>query len=190
MSSIIRVAAIDPSLRNFGLARLLLNLDDMSFHVEALKLIETEKDGAKQVRKSSDNLRRAEEITLEVHEWMKGATVCFAEIPSGAQSAAASHALGIALGICASIRISNVPLIQVQPTETKLHTVGTKTASKEEMIEWATEVFPKAPWLRKSGRVLAKNEHLADAVAIAHAGVKTTEFRQLMAMMRAERVAA
>jgi hypothetical protein len=48
-------------------------------------------------------------------------------------------------------------------------------------------MFPNAPWLRAKGgkkQILNSNEHLADAVAIAHAGIKTDQFLQLMAMRR------
>jgi hypothetical protein len=64
--------------------------------------------------------------------------------------------------------------------------VGTKTASKPEMIEWGMEEYPSAPWkLRKfKGSTIptADNEHLADACAIAKAGIQLQEFRQLRAM--------
>ena len=52
------------------------------------------------------------------------------------------------------------------------------------MIAWATGVYPDAPWKRHGGRVTDDNEHLADAVAIAHAGVQTPEFRKVMTMFK------
>jgi Holliday junction resolvasome RuvABC endonuclease subunit len=80
------------------------------------------------------------------------------------------------------------PLFQIQPSETKLATVGTKTASKEEMIEWAVEAYPNAPWFRlrdkPGGKIIAKNEHIADALAVVHAGLETDQFAQFMTMYR------
>jgi Holliday junction resolvasome RuvABC endonuclease subunit len=178
----INVLAVDPSLANFGMAYLRVELSSLEISITGLSLIETEKRSNKTVRQNSDDLRRAQEIVQRFHAAAAGNTVCFAEIPTGAQSARAMYAFGLSVGVLASCPI---PLIQVQPFETKLATVGTKTASKEEMIEWAVEKYSTAPWLRHGGKIVNKNEHLADAVAIAHAGVKHEQFQQLLAMWRA-----
>ena len=54
------------------------------------------------------------------------------------------------------------------------------------MIEWAIRKYPHPDWLmRKSKGILVPindNEHLADAIAIAEAGVKTDQFKQAMAI--------
>jgi Holliday junction resolvasome RuvABC endonuclease subunit len=72
-------------------------------------------------------------------------------------------------------------LIQVSPIEAKKAATGRKTASKDEMIAWATAKWPHAPWLTKKRHGAVSytddNEHLADALAIAAAGVQTVEFR-------------
>ena len=179
----VRIASIDPALANFGIARMVLRLEDLKLGIEHLKLIETEKRVNKVVRQNSDDLRRAQEITRAFHLEVAPCTVCFAEVPTGGQSARAVLSFGISIGILSNCPI---PLIQVQPFETKLATVGTKTASKEEMIEWAVAEFPNGPWLRnKAGKPLNKNEHLADAVAVAYAGIRTDQFKGLLAMWKA-----
>jgi len=175
------VASMDPSLANFGVAELHLDTETLKLSVRSLTLIETEKRTGKTVRQNSDDLRRCKEIVQRYHFLINKCTVAFAEIPTGAQSARAMYAFGASVGMLASCPI---PLIQVQPFETKLATVGTKTASKEEMIEWAVEHYPDAPWIRRAGKMTLKNEHLADAVAVAHAGIKTDQFQQLLAMWR------
>jgi Holliday junction resolvasome RuvABC endonuclease subunit len=180
---IITVSSFDPSLRNFGMAKLTLDLDTLAITIADLKLIKTEKQASKQVRQNSDDLRRAKELVREFQSFAGGTRIGFAEIPSGAQSARAAYSFGVSVGILAA---SPVPLIQVQPFETKLASVGTKTASKEEVIEWAVEAYPDAPWLKRKNKgndvLLNDNEHLADAVAIAHAGIKTDQFRQIRAL--------
>lgn len=179
------IVGIDPALKNFGIAQMTLDTTTMKFKVDGLHLITTEKRANKVVRVNSDDLRRAQELYRDFVRLVSCFSVGFAEIPSGGQSARAVHGFGIAIGILAACPI---PLIQVQAYETKLFTVGTKTASKEEMIEWATETYPDAPWIRhkhKGQLVLSNaNEHLADAVAVAHAGIKTDQFQQLMAMWK------
>lgn len=189
----IRVAAADPAFRNFGIARLSLDLDSLDLTVEDLILLQTENQAGKTVRKNSDDLRRAIELRRDFIAHTADCAVCFAEIPSGAQSARAAFSFGIAVGVLAS---APVPLIQVQPFETKLAVVGTKTASKEEIMEWAYARHPDAPWRTRKlkGRAVKvkDNEHIADACAIAEAGIRTAEFRQLLAFWKAsaEKVSA
>lgn len=184
----IRIVGLDPSMANFGMSFMHLDLNTLELSLEELLLIETEKKANKVVRQNSDDLRRCQEITSLYHKAILGfgASFAFSEVPTGAQSARAMLANGIVLGILASCP---VPLIQVQPTETKMATVGTKTASKEEMIEWAAETYPDAPWLRhkSKGRMVLtnKNEHLADATAVVHAGLKTDQFQQVRALLAA-----
>lgn len=192
----ISVAGVDPGMKNMGIARASLLLvpavSGYKVHcirVDSLELIQTEKLKTKVVRQNSDDLRRAIELNRALIP-LNDCRVVFAEIPTGAQSARAAFSFGMAVGTIASIL---APVIQVQPSETKLATVGTKTASKEEMIEWAIETYPDLPWQRVTraskhfevGDPHADNEHLADACAIIHAGVKTNEFLRLVAMMRA-----
>jgi Holliday junction resolvasome RuvABC endonuclease subunit len=192
--TVVRIAALDPSLTHFGVARLLLRLETLEFAVESLTTIVTEKDKSKQVRRNSDDLKRCKQIIGVYHELVRPCRIVFAEIPVGAQSARAAFAFGAATALVAS---SPVPVIQVQPEETKLATVGTKTASKEEIIEWAGEHYPKAPWqrypadltrkgkvIRRKGAICDSEEHVADAVAVAHAGIKTDQFQQLLALWR------
>ncbi len=178
----IPVVSFDPSFANFGMALLILDLDDLSFTIEELKLVRTERQVTKQTRQNSDDLRRSQELVREFHAFAKKGRIGFTEVPTGAQSARAMYAFGVSVGVLASCP---VPLIQVQPFETKLATVGTKTASKEEMIEFATDAYPDAPWIRRAGKLVNHNEHLADAVAVAHAGIKTVQFKQLAAIWRA-----
>lgn len=189
--SLIRIAGLDGSKSNFGIALMNLDTDTLDLSVADLILIKTEKDQAKQVRKSSDNLLRAQIIAQGCEMALRGCATAFVEVPSGGQSYDAVLGFGIVIGIYASLRI---PVVEVSPSETKKAAVGTRTASKAEMIEWAMEKFPTAPWrLRKlKGAMVptADNEHLADAVAIAYAGLLTPSFKQTMAILGAKNVAA
>lgn len=190
----IRFAALDGSLRNFGIAKLDFDIfakPDEALSVVNLRLVETEKSKNKQVRSSSDNLFRAQMIGNAIREELSDCAMVFAEVPSGGQDYNSVLGFGIVIGIYAGI---TVPVIEVSPSETKMAAVGTRTASKEEMIEWAVEKFPAAPWLtvKRKGVIVPtkKNEHLADAVAVAHAGICTPSFRQVLSMMTGLRAAA
>lgn len=192
--ALIRIAALDGALANFGMAKLQFDTslpDAQALSVLDLKLIHTEKSKVKSVRVSSDQLRRSREIALDARAWMADCAMVFVEVPTGGQSADACMAFGIVTGIYASLMLEP---IEVSPSETKLAAVGTRTASKEEMIEWAFGKFPNAPWLltKRGGAMVPTkaNEHLADAVAIAHAGIRLPVFQQTKAMLNAMNIPA
>lgn len=176
----IPVMAIDPSLRATGVA--LGHTEGDKVTIESIHLIETEKTKHKQTRKNSDDLRCAREILDEVrrHHQAHAPLVTFVEVPQGAQSARASWALGIMLGLIASLPL---PVVELTPTEVKKGATGSKTASKDAMLEHATSLHPDLAWLTKGGRLLNKNEHLADAVLIMHVGAQSTAFRELARML-------
>jgi Holliday junction resolvasome RuvABC endonuclease subunit len=175
--SILKIAAIDPSLSNFGLVRGTVDISHEAFPVELseLTLVETDTDKSsrKVVRRNSEDLERARKLLRGMHRFIADADMVFVEVPVGSQSARAMASYGVCIGILASI---GKPLIQVTPTEVKLAAVGTKTASKNEMIEWASGLYPNLNWLMSRGKMTAKNEHLADAIGAIHAGLLTDEF--------------
>lgn len=175
-----RIVGIDPAFANMGLCSCDVSRTGAVVEVHALKLVSTEADTAKTVRKSSDDLRRAQELHKALQHFCNDHTLAFAEVPSGAQSARASWSLGIALGVIASCPI---PVIQVSPIEVKLATIGTKTAKKGEIIAWAVEKFPDAGWLRHAGKLTANNEHLADALAVIYAGIRSPSYTQLSSVL-------
>lgn len=97
---------------------------------------------------------------------------------------------GICVGVLGAIRASAVPFIEVSAAEVKLGSVGKKTATKQEMIQWATNNHPEAPWptYKEYGKDLiseAKAEHMADAIASIYAGRETNEFQQLIQILKA-----
>jgi Holliday junction resolvasome RuvABC endonuclease subunit len=184
------LCGIDPAISNLGLARVAYDLETGELRPMAVSLTHTEKRTGKTVRQNSDDLRRASESFVALHEWIAGAAVIFAEVPTGSQSARGSFSNGVCCGVLASIGAlpySPGPqprLIQVTPTEVKLAACGTKHATKQEMIEWATAKAPNLGWIKHRGKMTAANEHPADALAAIYAGVKTDEFRNLAASLR------
>lgn len=180
----LKIAGVDPALSNMGIVLADYDIETKEIEIKNMFLVTTSKESGKQVRVSSDDLRRAVELHDSFQIATKDVDMVFAEIPSGGQSARAVYGFGIAVGIMASC---SKPLIQIQPTEAKKAAVGTKTASKQEMIEWATEKYPNAPWIRargkKDGAITNANEHLADACAIIQAGINSTEFRNALTIL-------
>ncbi len=181
----VKVIGFDPSFRHWGLAFAELDLQDNSLTIQDLKLIEIEPESNKGVIKTSDDLRCARDLRIALHEAVKGAAFIVTEVPLGnaAMYNNAVFGAGVVIGVLASL---DIPLIQVFPQDVKRIFTGHKDACKEEMIEEALKRYPNAPWLmRKYKSVLkpvAKNEHLADAVAVLHAGLETQQYRQLRSM--------
>ena len=197
MGSIL-VAGLDPAFANFGIARMRLDLDSLELSLERVRTLVTRpiaKAARKVVRKNSDDLRRAKELHDAFHEELDGCVVAFGEIPTGTQGARAALGFGVALGILASCKI---PIIQVMPVETKLASAGHAKAEKPEIIAWAGARYPQIDWLRyhedviyrgkktrSAGDLHEDNEHAADATAASHAGIKTEQFKQLLALWKA-----
>ncbi len=182
----IPIVGLDPSMSNFGLNHGWYDLDTGVIEIEGFVLVETKKASAKTIRVNSDDLRRAGEIVKRIKPYIEQAAIVFAELPVGSQSSRGQTNYGICLGILAAIE---KPLIQVTPNEIKKMVGGKLTTSKQEVIDWAVERHPDAPWLtqkRKGEQVLlSKNEHLADSVAAIYAGMDTDAFKQLTDSIKA-----
>jgi hypothetical protein len=197
----IRAIGIDAAFANMGLARVIIHnhgivsgprFSGKDVECDDLTLISTDGQHGKTVRKSSDDLRRARILYEALRDYAQGSQIAFAEVPSGAQSAAAAKALGTAVGIIASCPI---PLIEVNPQEVKAAVrgrpvKGNASIPKADIIAWAVGRWPKAPWVRheRNGKNFMKgdlqncNEHLADALAVIAAGIATPAFQQLIAL--------
>lgn len=175
----------DPSLSAWGMARMLLDTDTLELELQELVLVKTKKTKDKRARVSSDKLERATVLSNAFLRMSKGVNAIFSEVPSGAQDSAAASAFGIVVGILAA---APIPITQVMPLETKDATGLGKNASKPEIIAWAVEKYPHPTWLRARGKadgaLIADNEHLADAIAVAEAGILTDEFRRSLALYR------
>ena len=175
----IEVIGIDPSLRNWGLAKGFYDLDDDFLIISDLSLVRPVLDENVKARKSSLDLSSACQLSFSTLNYIQGAKAIFAEIPIGSQSARAMAQYGICIGVLGAVRASGKPFFQLTPTEVKLAATGSKTASKQEMIEWATYAHPEASWPRQKGKIIGTQaEHLADAIATIHAGLNTKYFQQ------------
>lgn len=185
----ITILGHDPSLANWGFALVDVNPITLEMTPRQIKLQSTKKDSKKQVRASSDKLMRARVLRTAFMDFERHAHMNAAEVPSGSQSASAANALGIATGVLAC---HDKPMIEVNPTEVKKAVTGYATASKEEMVEWATGLWPDLQWIKGTaflGRYASQNEHMADALAIVYTAIRTEQFRQAAAMFQVSHAA-
>lgn len=180
---VITAIGVDMALANMGLVRARVDLVTLEVQAFDLRLVVTSRNMGKNVRSSSIDMERARHLGRELVSFSAGASVAFAEVPSGSQSAIAAKSLGIALGVLSQCPL---PIVEVSPMEVKNLFAAKRTVPKSEIIEWATSKWPDAPWLRtrrKGQLVLTQdNEHLADACATIVAGIKTQQFKLLTAL--------
>lgn len=180
----IPVLGQDPSLNHWGLAPALLDLNTGCLTTPNIKLIEPRELEGKQIRVNSNDLFRAEQLAQLVIEESRKAKAIFVEVPVGSQSARSMASYGICVGILGAVRALGIPIIEVTATESKVALTNNKNATKQQMIDHAWENYPQSPWLKdRNGKLIAKNEHMADAIGAIHAGVITPEFQKLMRLL-------
>ena len=188
----IPVVGMDPSLKNWGIAEATLDLDSGCLSVPTLSVLTPREDDdskKKKVRVNSIDLEKAEQLADGAIAAASRAKVVFVEVPVGSQSARAMASYGICIGILGSIKAKGIEIIEVSPTENKKIFTGSKTASKQLMIETAVREYPTANWptetrLGKVRIIEGKAEHMADAIASIHAGVQTPMFQNLMRLFK------
>lgn len=186
---IIKVVGIDPSLRNWGIAEGLLDLETKKLRIECLTTVNPVISAGKQVRQNSKDLESALQLYEQTKAHAAHATAVFVEVPVGSKSARAMASYGICVGVLGALRGSGTPFFELSPTEVKMAAVGVKTATKHQMIEWATKQHPEANWptYSRNGALLVSEstaEHQADAVAAIYAGMACNQFQQMLAFIR------
>lgn len=184
MSRPIKVVGMDPSMRNWGVAIGLLDLDDMKITIQDLKVISPIEPTGKSIKQNSKDIHVAYQHYSTLIHILADCSAAFAEIPIGSKSAAAMKGYGLCIGILGAMHESVICPFEVSPFDVKKVT-GIRDASKKQMIDWATQNHPEAPWPTKTVKgvksvIYGKAEHMADAVAAIHAGIKTDGFKAIL----------
>lgn len=186
----IKVVGLDPSLRNWGIAQGTVVLGQpSSLQIQTVDVINPILCKGKQVRQNSLDMESAKQLCEGAIKASEGAQAIFVEVPVGSQSARAMASYGVCVGVLGSLKAMGIPIFEVSPAEVKLAGAGKKTASKQDMIDWAVAKHPEANWptYKKNGEVLintAKAEHQADATAAIYAGMACSSFQQLLPFLR------
>lgn len=181
-----RLIGFDPSLRNWGVAESAYDPSTDQLTVHSLSVIQPALPTGKRVRRNSSDLVLAEQLSNGVNQiLLDPPNAVFVEVPHGSQSSRAMVSYGVCIGILGTLRAAGIPFFELSESEVKLSSVGTRKATKTQMITWATTRHPDAPWpmYKRSGVAQisgAKAEHMADAVATIHAGIQSDEFQRLL----------
>ena len=182
---LVNVAGLDPSMRNWGIAVAVLDLDTGILSVPTLSVVKTaEEPKGKQVRQNSYDIQAAQELAGAMSLPIPTTKFFFVEVPHGSQSAQGMKGYGMCIGILGYMRAMGATIIEVSESESKKLFAGTRTATKDQMIQAAIGYYPDANWPMRGGKVVAGTaEHMADAIAAIHAGVVTPEFSNLMKLL-------
>lgn len=184
----LKVGGFDPSLRNWGIATGTYDTRNGKLSIETLDVIQPVKHAGKQVRKNSQDLACAQQLAQGALDTFKqGLQATFVEVPVGSQSARAMASYGVCVGVLGAFRAIGMPFYEITPTEVKKVATGRSTATKREMIQWACDQHPEAPWpfqTKKGVTTIVEStaEHMADAVAAIHAGIQSAEFQRYLAL--------
>ena len=178
----IPVLGCDPSLRNWGLASATLDLDTGMLSDIFLDIAETTKTTNKQLRVNSDDINRCHLLASKVIPLAQKAKYVFIEVPVGSQNADSMKSYGVCCGIIGVMQYLGISVVQVIPSDVKLTFTGKATATKSEMISTAVSLYPNTNWpINKNNKsVKLCAEHMADAIASIHAGVKSQEFQSYL----------
>lgn len=187
MPKSIKVSGQDPSLRHWGLANGIYDVDNKKLTITSLAVIEPVLPTGKTTRQNSQDMESAVQLTEGALAAARDSNATFIEIPHGSQSARAMCGYGVCIGVLGALRCGGIPFFEVYPSEVKVAAVGHSNAKKREMIDWAMKAHPEANWpmYKKNGQVLvseAQAEHMADAIAAIYAGIKGSSFQQMLAL--------
>lgn len=188
MSHKVKVVGLDPSLRNWGWSIGELELTTGELKILRVGVIQPDIPEGKQVRQNSKDLASSYDLYMGAKDVMEDSVFTFAEVPIGSQSARAMASYGICVGVLGALRAESNHFFEVTPSEVKLATGLPKTATKDQMIEWATTKHPEANWptYKEAGLQViskAKAEHCADATAAIHAGLRSPHVQQMIQMI-------
>lgn len=113
--------------------------------LETYGTITTSKTTNKQGRVSDDNVNRCSHIATEINKLVThyGIRGIMGELPSGGtQSSSAAKAMSLVTGcVGACVAILDLPCEWCTPLQTKMALCGSKTASKQNMMEKAVEIM-------------------------------------------------
>lgn len=184
----IDVIGLDPSMSNWGFAKATLDIDTFALSNVELHVAQTKPSNDKKLRKNSDDLARARLLNKEIANRTSGVAISFVEVPHGSQSARSMASYGVCIGLLASIK--SFSMIQMSEQQVKLGTLGKKSATKEESIEWAYAKHPEANWpMRGSKLIKSSAEHMADALCTIYSGIQSEDFQNAIAVLKFAKVA-
>ena len=182
-----KFVSIDSSLNNTGIAVGSYTNDIIS--IEKILLFENGSAIEKKYKNTKKRLRRKTKECIEVcaltfcnirnainNIGVNTIDMIFIEEPTGSQNSSGMKSYGVTCQLIGVLK-DYFKVTSVSADSAKIASVGNKNASKQEIIDWAYNLYPNLEWEvhgpgKYEGQLKDKNEHMADAIAIGYAGIK------------------
>lgn len=196
--TIITMLGIDPGMQHTGYAVADVDLAARQIiMVRDMGVLTTKRENCRQVRRSSDDLRRARSLRTRLDALTKRyrIDVAASEMASTAPFVRIALNFGIMLGVLSSF---DFLLIELLPQDVKEAVTGNRSATKRDIVKWALGV-PSEPGVRwpKAARpnklelshngveIANSGEHQADALAVIHAALHSEQLAGIVSLERA-----
>jgi Holliday junction resolvasome RuvABC endonuclease subunit len=172
-----RALALDPGFASCGFAVL---MDDT---IATMGIVRTQKDSRKQTLATEDNFARARFIAREIRTLIDrfAINVLAFESYSAPRNASTAGKVALCYGVLADIAAErDLAVVMVTPQRIKKAVCGSKSASKEEIIEKLEAEYGRGPGVRAlADYPKGQHNHAWDAVAAWHAAGDTDVVRIL-----------
>lgn len=163
----------DPSMTAWGWAIVQQNT------VIACGCIKTAPENkVKRIRKSDDTIRRVHDMNAWLLKIIEDYEVAYmvAEAPHGSQNAQAATMIGMVTAMIQTIAdCKDIPVEWYSEAESKKCVLGKRSATKKEMIDAITKLYP-VPWKK----VKYADEAIADAIAVYHTAIDLSPTLKLL----------
>ena len=167
-----RVLGFDPSMSNWGWV--LADIVDGNITPLMSGVICVSADPTISKSNPVQNIYRASAILREliaVLDDVAGVYDIYVEVPHGGKSSQAAVSATMCQTLLGSLLLCGVNIIPVTAMANK-KTVGNKTASKDDVIDWINQRHPEFLPKKKDGSILKnKAEHIADALLTIYTGL-------------------
>lgn len=178
------VVGLDISFRSTGVVSVTIG-DDNSALLSSCFVIETEKNStSEKVSATVDNIRRAQKIYRELHEFLSEAKpdVIVVESQSWPRNSSSALKMALAWGAIAPL-LEGIPLIEVSPQDIKMLATGSRSASKQDVQKGVLNLVPSSAWVKQvvasQIRTEGLQEHCYDALGAVLAAQRTEKYQLL-----------
>ena len=172
-----KIVGLDPSQRNLGIAIGIVNTDGLLSVSDLLTVSTQPKPKTSKVSTSTWDIQQATIQYNALQQYTADADVVCIEVPYGSQDVKAAVGRGICLGLLSTIK---APVVYVTPQANK-KTVGNPKATKADVVLWASNKHPEAPWHKQRGRItVGNNEHVADALVTIYTAAEQEDLTKYL----------
>ena len=166
------VIGFDPSMCNWGYA--VANVTDKVTPI-ALGVITVTGEGRSTTEQYINHAAKLFAGVIDVLSKYSIKTI-IAETPTGSQSFASAKSYALVNGLLGVLTTQGFNVILVKPNDLK-NTVGNRTATKVDMVNWVIQKYPNIALPKHNGKVvLSQAEHMCDALIAIHTAINLNLF--------------